>query len=208
MNLAVVIACVVAMLTAALLIPFRNYAHALIWSRRFALVGLGGYLLANAAAGVVGWLVARKLGWRPEDVWLRGILWGEFGQAIARVRFDRIPKPEGAGEAVSAIGAVGSWMLTVVDWGVGRAAERRLGALPDPQLAQYVSDLYRKGPADDQQLHEGAKKYIGVEVSEAISALTDPAKTEADRVDARSFLRSSGAKWINDYKFLPPAASP
>jgi hypothetical protein len=71
MNLAVVIACVVAMLTAALLIPFRNYAHALIWSRRFALVGLGGYLLANAAAGVVGWLVARKLGWRPEDVWLR-----------------------------------------------------------------------------------------------------------------------------------------
>jgi hypothetical protein len=51
--LAVVIACLVAMLTAALdRIP--HYRHAVIWNRRVAVIGLGGYLLANAAAGIVG----------------------------------------------------------------------------------------------------------------------------------------------------------
>ncbi|MGD0165881.1 MAG: hypothetical protein ABSC51_01130 [Gaiellaceae bacterium] len=204
MILAVVIACLVAAATAALLIPFGTYAHALIWNRSAAIVGLAGYLLANAAAGIVGWLISRRLGWRPDNVFARGALWGGVGEAIARVRFDRIPKPEGTGDAVSVIGAVGSWILGIVDWGVDRSAKGRLGQLPDPQLAQYVSDLYRLGPAQDVNLHDAIKKVLGVSLQESIQLLADPGAAANKKIDSRSFLRSSGVKWIRDYKFGPP----
>jgi len=201
------LACAVAGATAALLIPFGAYAHAVTWSR-WSVVGLAGYLAANAIAGVLGAFIARKLSWRPENFWVRGLLWGEFGEALARLRFDRIPKPEGGGEAASAIGAIGSWMLGIVDWGVARAVDNRLAELSDAELAQYVSDLYRKGPAEDGGLHEAMKKYFGVAVGDALRKLTAAAVAEEDKVDARSSLRSLGASWVDEYKFAPPRRRP
>jgi hypothetical protein len=99
---------------------------------------------------------------------------------------------------------MGSWILGVVDWGCTGRAQRCLTGLADVQLAQFVSDMYRFGPAEDAKLHAAINKQLGIEIEQALRAMTDAGAPERERIDARSFLRSSGVQWINDYKFGPP----
>jgi hypothetical protein len=207
-TFAVILACLFAASIAALLTPFSHYAHYIVWNRTAAGCGLLGYLFANAAAGALGWLIAVRLGWRLENGLLRALGWAGLGEALVRVRVDKIPKPEGAGEGIAAVGAVGSWMLGIATWGVKRSARRCLSGLEDPALSQYVADMFRGGPADDDHLHEVIKKHLALELRRAIGILADASASAEDQIEARSFLRDSGVKWIVDYKYDRPDVRP
>ncbi len=203
-GIAAVVAFSVALLIAGVLVPFEQYAHYIAWSRKGAFLGCLGYLLAGGAAGLVGYVIGPRLGIEPDNTIARGAVWGGLGAAIVRTQFNRMPKPQGIGEAISLASAASNWALGAVEWTVKRSAEHRLSELGDPELAQYVSDMYESGLRADKEAAEPIKKSSMRELERAIRMLNDPNADETDVQRARSHLRQAGGVWIIKYQFGPP----
>jgi hypothetical protein len=201
--IAVVVACVVALLTAGLLIPFEQYAHYVDWSPRGAIVGCFAYLVVGGLAGLIGWAIGTRIGLEPVNEIARGAVWGALGASVVRIHFNRLPKPDGVGEALSLANTAGTWTLLAVEWAVKRSADRQLENLDDPELAQYVSDMFEKGMNADRDVGEPMKKAALVELTTALSTL-DSSSGDAQKQRARSHLRSVGRVWIMKYRFAPP----
>lgn len=203
--LAVLLACSAALIVAALRFPWKAHRHYLRWTRRAPWVGLLAYLVLSAVAGgLLGYGFARWSGWSPENVVVRGLAWGLFGAAVLRVQLNSLPGPELAGSAVSAVGAAGAFVLGLVDDAVETVAGHRLEQLPDAALAQYVYELYAGGVAIDPTLSEVEQKDLLGKIDAAATALLEG--TEAEKLQARAYLRQSGKRWAVKYAFEPPAA--
>jgi hypothetical protein len=200
--LAVAFACLSATVLAALFFPWRAHRHYLRWTPRAPVVGLIGFLLLNACAGLIGWGFGRATGWRPTNTLLRGFLWGSFGLAVLRTQFDKLPNPDFAGDAVSGIGTAGNLIVGLVDDAVETVALERLRHLQDGQLAQYVFELYEGGIARDKDMSDPEKKDFALKIGQAAANLGSG--SNADMLAARAFLRMSGSSWAVKYAFDPP----
>jgi hypothetical protein len=204
--LAVVFGCLCATTLGALLFPWRAHRHYLRWTRRAPTVGLIGFLLLNACAGLIGWGFGRATGWRPENTLLRGFLWASFGLTVLRAQLDKLPKPDFAGDAASAIGTAGSLIVGLVDDAVETVALARLRELDDGPLAQYVLELFEGGVDGDRDMSAPEKKDFLTKIMQAADYLDG--EGNADKMQARAFLRTSGSKWAVKYAFDPPGLVP
>lgn len=201
--IAVVIACTFALLLAGLLYSWKLHGHQRSWTPLAPRLGLGIYLLLfGIAGGLLGWGFGAWTDWEPGNVIARGIFWGSFGAAVLRAQFDRLPQPELAGPAISVAGLAGSVVAGAVAGKVDAAIERRLAALTDDQLSQYVLELLEGGVKTDKSLSEFERKDLAKKVNQQSAAITNG--TDAERQAARAFLRQSGRRWVHDYTFSPP----
>ena len=201
--LAVAIACAFALVLAFLLYSWKLHRHQRIWTRLAPRFGLLVYLLLfGFAGGLLGWGFGAWTDWEPDNVVARGIFWGSFGAAVLRAQFDRLPQPELAGPAISLAGLTGSVVAGAVAGKVDQAIERRLAALTDTQLSQYVLELLEGGVKKDTKLSEFERKDLEKKVNDASTAITSG--TDPVQQAARAFLRQSGRQWVHDYTFSPP----
>lgn len=201
--IAVALAYATALVLAGLLYPWKLHGHQRSWTRLAPRLGLVCYLLLfGVAGGLLGWGFGTWTGWEPDNLIARGVFWGSFGAAVLRAQFDRLPQPDLAGPAVSAAGLAGSVIAGAVEGKVDDAVERRLAALTDTQLSQYVLELLEGGVKMDRKLSEFDRKDLETKVNQASTAITSGTKPEQQA--ALAFLRQSGRQWVHDYTFSPP----
>jgi hypothetical protein len=159
------------------------------------------FLALGAAAGCGGYAAATAMGWEPTETFLlRGIVYGAFGQAVARVHLQRIPGGE-ATEALTVLSATGDWLAGVLDVHIPGAVRRHLAKLPPEQLAQYVDHLFRLKVVGDASF-KGSRKKFATTVNDATRDLLE--EDPVARLQASSSLRALGEDWVLKYKFSPP----
>jgi hypothetical protein len=202
-GLMLAIAIATSLLLTVILVPYQDYAFHFAWAKRASPVAYGTFLVLGAAAGWGGYAAATAIGWKPADPhFLRGLIYGAFGQAVVRVHLERVPGGEAA-EALTMLSAFGDWLAGVLDVQVVRAVRRRLAGLPPDELAQYVDHLFRLRVAGDtENLDESTRKEFAHAVDAAVDAVLSG--DEAARLRARSSLRVLGEGWVMRYKFAPP----
>jgi len=89
-----------------------------------------------------------------------------------------------------------------VEGKVDQAIERRLAALSDTQLSQYVLELLEGGVKKDKMLSEFERKDLAKKVNQASKDIRNG--TEDEKQAALAFLRQSGRQWVHEYTFSPP----
>jgi hypothetical protein len=196
------VAIVTSIVLTVISVPYRDYAFHFAWSKRASPVVYLIFLALGGAAGWAGHEAATAIGWEPADnEFVRGLIYGAFGQAAVRVHLTRIPGAE-ATEALTMLSAAGDWLAGALDVQVGRAVRRRLALLPADHLAQYVDHLFRLKVAGDGNLDENARKEFAQTVDAAVSDVLRG--DDVARLQASSSLRALGEGWVTTYRFSPP----
>jgi hypothetical protein len=198
-----IVALVVGAVSALVRKSFGFYASPLSWTKRWSTTVITFYLLAGAATGLLGWWFGSWAHWHPENHWMRGLLWGLFGAAVARTGFSAIPA-EGVADAVSLLSAVGSFLTGALRWGTQRAARAYVNALPIPEFVRFASEVWEGGARRDQRLSEAVQKEEATQMLDLIGEIGSGA---GDAEAARGRLTAKVVRWIAEYNVPRPSGS-
>ena len=205
MTITLVVALLVGAASAGFRKSFGFYASPLSWAKRWSITVIVLYLLSGAATGLLGWWFGSWAHWHPENPWIRGLLWGSFGSAVARTSFSAIPT-EGTGDAISLLKTVGLFLTGALVWGVERTARAYVDELSVPQFIRFVSDVWEDGARRDTRLSPDVQKEEAIQMRDLIGDLqsTNPGSPEA----ARGRLTAKVVRWVAEYHVSRPVGGP
>jgi hypothetical protein len=182
---------------------FGFYASPLSWAKRWSIAVIALYTLAGAATGLLGWWFGSWAHWHPDNDWVRGLLWGSFGAAVARTGFSAIPA-EGTTDAISLLSTIGSFLTGGLRWGTERAARAYVSALPMPEFVRFVSEVWEGGARRDPRLSDDVQKEDAIQMRDLIGDIQSAAG-EAEA--ARGRLTAKVVRWVAEYDVPRPLSS-
>src|SRR5712671_2081302 len=176
-----------------------SYARLRYWRRWWApwWLGLSCHFLVNAAAGGVGWAVARYLVWDPfHSFWLNAFAYGGAGEALLRV--DIVDFGFGAVKPVSSLLSRATlWFVAMLDAGAKTGIGSHLDALSDDALRAAAYRVYFSEVQPSAEVPPEVKAALLEAIEEA-----DQAISNGDTAVGRERLRGVCLKWISDHALV------
>jgi len=176
-----------------------SYARFRYWHRWWPpwWLGLGCHFLVNAAAGGLGWVVARSLGWDPiHSFWLNAFAYGAAGEALLRV--DITDFGFGTVKPVSSLLSRATlWFVAMLDAGAKSGIGAHLDALDDDALRAAAYRVYFSEVQPAAEVPPEAKTALLQAIEEADRIISD-----GDTAVGRERLRGLCLKWISDHALV------